>query len=85
MSRVLIPGFAVLRQAGGQARRSGLALPLAWAVPQRRAAVRVTAVERSAPADATGGMHGFPAALTSFVGRAAVAEEIGASWVGTGW
>ncbi|HUC21293.1 MAG TPA: hypothetical protein VMA73_01170, partial [Streptosporangiaceae bacterium] len=36
----------------------------------------VTAVERSAVIDATGSMHGFPAALTSFVGRAAVVDEI---------
>jgi non-specific serine/threonine protein kinase len=36
----------------------------------------VTAVERSAVADAAGRMHGFPAALTSFVGRAAAADEI---------
>ena len=36
----------------------------------------VTAMERSAVADAAGGMHGFPAALTSFVGRAAVVDEI---------
>jgi hypothetical protein len=36
----------------------------------------VTAVERSAVADAAGGMHGFPGALTSFVGRAAVVDEI---------
>ena len=36
----------------------------------------VTAVERSAVIDAAGGMHGFPAALTSFVGRAAVVDEI---------
>jgi predicted ATPase/DNA-binding CsgD family transcriptional regulator len=35
----------------------------------------VTAVERSA-AGAAGGMHGFPAALNSFVGRAAVVDEI---------
>ena len=35
----------------------------------------VTAVERSA-ADATGSTHGFPAALTSFVGRAGVVDEI---------
>ncbi|MGD0703004.1 MAG: LuxR C-terminal-related transcriptional regulator [Trebonia sp.] len=33
-------------------------------------------MERSAAADATGSMHGFPAALTSFVGRAAVVDEI---------
>jgi len=32
----------------------------------------VTAVERSA----TGSMHGFPATLTSFVGRAGVVDEI---------
>src|SRR5580704_17179030 len=32
----------------------------------------VTAVERSAVTDATGSMHGFPPALTSFVGRAGV-------------
>ena len=38
----------------------------------------VTAVGRSAVADVTGGMHGFPVALTSFVGRAeAVAEVVG--------
>jgi predicted ATPase/DNA-binding CsgD family transcriptional regulator len=36
----------------------------------------VTAVERSAVIDATESMHGFPAALTSFVGRAAVVDEI---------
>jgi predicted ATPase/DNA-binding CsgD family transcriptional regulator len=36
----------------------------------------VTAVERSAVIDAAGSMHGFPAALTSFVGRAGVADEI---------
>jgi predicted ATPase/DNA-binding CsgD family transcriptional regulator len=36
----------------------------------------VTAVERSAAADAAGSMHGFPAALTSFVGRAAVVDAI---------
>jgi non-specific serine/threonine protein kinase len=36
----------------------------------------VTAVERSAVTDAAGSMHGFPAALTSFVGRAGVVDEI---------
>src|ERR1700733_9499014 len=36
----------------------------------------VTAVERSAVTDATGSMHGFPAALTSFVGRAGVVDEV---------
>jgi len=36
----------------------------------------VTAVERSAVIDATGSVHGFPAALTSFVGRAAAVDEI---------
>ncbi len=36
----------------------------------------VTAVERSAVTDATVSMHGFPAALTSFVGRAGVVDEI---------
>ena len=36
----------------------------------------VTAVKRSAVIDATGSMHGFPAALTSFVGRAGVVDEI---------
>ncbi len=39
-------------------------------------AVRVTAVGRSAVADVAGSMHGFPAALTSFVGRAAVVDAI---------
>jgi predicted ATPase/DNA-binding CsgD family transcriptional regulator len=38
----------------------------------------VTAVERSAVADPTGGLHGFPAALTSFVGRAQVVDEVAA-------
>jgi predicted ATPase/DNA-binding CsgD family transcriptional regulator len=36
----------------------------------------VTAVERSAVADAPGSLHGFPAALTSFVGRAAAVGEV---------
>src|ERR1700739_3611623 len=36
----------------------------------------VTAVERSAVTDAAGSKHGFPAALTSFVGRAGVVGEI---------
>src|SRR5271169_1787528 len=38
--------------------------------------VMVTAVARSAVTGAAGSMHGFPAALTSFVGRAAVVDEI---------
>jgi predicted ATPase/DNA-binding CsgD family transcriptional regulator len=38
----------------------------------------VTAVERSAVADATGSLHGFPAALTTFVGRAQVVDEVAA-------
>jgi predicted ATPase len=39
----------------------------------------VTAVERSAVTDVTGGgLHGFPAALTSFVGRAQVVDEVDA-------
>lgn len=41
----------------------------------------VTAVERSAVAYAVGSLHGFPAALTSFVGRArvvgGVADQLG--------
>ena len=36
----------------------------------------VTAVERSVVTDAAGSKHGFPAALTSFVGRAGVVDEI---------
>jgi non-specific serine/threonine protein kinase len=36
----------------------------------------VTAVEPSAVADTAGSMHGFPASLTSFVGRAQVVDEI---------
>jgi hypothetical protein len=36
----------------------------------------VAAVERSAVTDATGSRHGFPAALTSFVGRAQVVDEV---------
>jgi non-specific serine/threonine protein kinase len=36
----------------------------------------VTAVERSAAAEADGRIHGFPAVLTSFVGRASVVDEI---------
>src|SRR5215472_5079271 len=39
-------------------------------------AVRVTAVERSTMAGATESMHGFPVALTSFVGRAQAVDEI---------
>jgi predicted ATPase/DNA-binding CsgD family transcriptional regulator len=36
----------------------------------------VAAVERSAAPEANGRVHGFPAVLTSFVGRAAVLDEI---------
>src|ERR1700733_9808519 len=36
----------------------------------------VAAVEPSAVIDAVGSVHGFPAALTSFVGRAPVVDEI---------
>src|ERR1700733_8885827 len=36
----------------------------------------VAAVEPSAVIDAAGSVHGFPAALTSFVGRAAVVDEV---------
>jgi predicted ATPase/DNA-binding CsgD family transcriptional regulator len=36
----------------------------------------VTAVERSAVIDGAGSLHGFPPALTSFVGRAGVVDEI---------
>jgi predicted ATPase/DNA-binding CsgD family transcriptional regulator len=36
----------------------------------------VTAVERSAVADRPGSLHGFPGALTSFVGRARVVGEV---------
>jgi ATP/maltotriose-dependent transcriptional regulator MalT len=36
----------------------------------------VAAVEPSAVTDAAGSVHGFPAALTSFVGRANVVDEI---------
>ncbi len=36
----------------------------------------VTAVERSAVTGALGSVHGFPAVLTSFVGRAGVVDEI---------
>ena len=38
----------------------------------------MTAVERSAAADAPGSLHGFPASLTSFVGRAQATREIAA-------
>src|SRR6516225_12344600 len=38
----------------------------------------VAAVERSTAAEATGGLHGFPAALTSFVGRAQVVDDVAA-------
>src|SRR6516225_2693881 len=38
----------------------------------------VAAVERSTVAGATGGLHGFPAALTSFVGRAQVVDDVAA-------
>jgi ATP/maltotriose-dependent transcriptional regulator MalT len=36
----------------------------------------VTAVGRAVVTDAAGSMHGFPAALTSFVGRSGVVDEI---------
>jgi hypothetical protein len=36
----------------------------------------VAAVERSAADTAAEGVHGFPAALTSFVGRAGAVQEV---------
>src|SRR5262249_35649171 len=48
------------------------------AVPRRRAAVIVAAVERSAAVDGASGVHGFPAALTSFVGRAGGVDDVAA-------
>ena len=50
--------------------------PAAGRITAAGAAVRVTAVGRTAVADVAGSMHGFPAALTSFVGRAAVVDAI---------
>src|SRR5215469_7150268 len=58
------------------ARPGGLAERRLTAVPRRWAAVIVTAVERSAVTGAAGSVHGFPAMLTSFVGRAGVVDEI---------
>jgi hypothetical protein len=36
----------------------------------------VAVVKRSGVADAAGSVHGFPVALTSFVGRGAAVDEI---------
>src|SRR5487761_315977 len=54
------------------------AVPPSWlaAVLRPEPAVIVAAVEGSAVAHGAGSMHGFPAALTSFVGRAAVVDQI---------
>jgi predicted ATPase/DNA-binding CsgD family transcriptional regulator len=38
----------------------------------------VTAVDRSSGADGAGSLHGFPAALTSFVGRAQAVDQVAA-------
>src|SRR5580658_2671085 len=53
---------------------AGLAAALAYTGAP--ATARVTAVRRSPVADAAEGMHGFPIALTSFVGRAQPVAEI---------
>ena len=47
-----------------------------WAIRGRLAAVMVTAVGQSAAAATEGGVHGFPAALTSFIGRAGPVREV---------
>ncbi len=47
-----------------------------WAVRRRRPADRVAAVGRSAAATTDGGVHGFGAALTSFIGRAGAVGEV---------
>jgi hypothetical protein len=39
----------------------------------------------SAVAAASGGVHGFPAELTSFVGREEQARAFAGSWGGIGW
>src|SRR5580658_8702963 len=53
---------------------AGLAAALAYTGAP--ATARVTAVRRSPVADVAEGMHGFPVALTSFVGRAQPVAEI---------
>ena len=60
----------------GTAKLERRTLTALTAVRRRRGAVMVAAVEPSAVIDAAGSVHGFPAALTSFVGRAAVVDEV---------
>ena len=38
-----------------------------------------------AAAAGTGGLRGFPAVLTSFVGRAGAVREVGGCWISAGW
>ena len=45
----------------------------------------MTAVGRSAVTDAPGSLHGFPASLTSFVGRAQATAELAAQLPNTAW
>jgi predicted ATPase/DNA-binding CsgD family transcriptional regulator len=50
--------------------------PFVLACTRTPAAAKVTAVGRSVVTDAAGSMHGFPVALTSFVGRSQAVAEI---------
>src|SRR5277367_6501524 len=71
-------GAVALADEGPSKLRTSLTVLTAGltAVRRQRGAVMVTAVEPSAVIDAAGSMHGFPAALTSFVGRVAVVDQI---------
>jgi predicted ATPase/DNA-binding CsgD family transcriptional regulator len=81
---VSVPGSAAehCRDWCESSRAIRAALGMAWLRPVRSACTAAaacgygTGVGVSAAADATGGVHGFPAELTSFVGRAGSAREV---------
>jgi transcriptional regulator with XRE-family HTH domain len=61
---------------------------VAAALGRIRAAEALAATQREtrgAPPGMAGDLHGFTAALTSFVGRAGAVSEVVACWISTGW
>ena len=73
------PGRGPPGRQAGPGDLAGPVLPVAWSgCTGRRAGAYGTGVGGSAAVTATGGVHGFPAALTRFIGRDGPLREVAA-------